>query len=61
MKVGDLVNFVLPRKKKAVVLLVSVRTIGCTPSAKRVWGIIEGGEIYEVAERWLRERVDESR
>ena len=59
MKVGDLVNFTLPGNRRTVVLLVSVRTIVDGP--QRVWNIIEGGEIYEVRESWLTERVNESR
>ena len=58
MKVGDLANFTLPGNRRTVVLLVGVRTIGSLKREKpqRVWSIVEGGEIYEVRESWLRER-----
>tara|TARA_Y100000310_G_scaffold322774_1_gene382239 strand:+ start:399 stop:578 length:180 start_codon:yes stop_codon:yes gene_type:complete len=59
MKIGDLVNFTLPENKQTVVLLVSVRTVVDGP--QRIWNIVEGGDIYEVRESWLKERVDESR
>ena len=63
MQIGDLVNFTLPENRRTVVLLVSVRTIGSLKREKpqRVWSIVEGGEIYEVRESWLKERVNESR
>ena len=53
-----MVNFTLPWNKQTVVLLVSMRTIGSLKREKpqRVWSIVEGGEIYEVRESWLRER-----
>jgi len=58
MKVGDLANFTLPGNKRTVVLLVGVRTIGSLKREKprRIWTIAEGGEIYEVAHGWLKER-----
>jgi hypothetical protein len=63
MKIGDLVNFTLPENRRAVVLLVGVRTIGSLKREKpqRIWSIVEGGEIYEVREPWLKERQNESR
>ena len=63
MKVGDLVNFTLPENRRTVVLLVGVRTIGSLKREKpqRIWSIVEGGEIYEVREGWLKERENESR
>jgi hypothetical protein len=53
MKVGDLVNFTLPENKQTVVLLVSMRV---SNKGARIWTIAEGGEIYEVAHGWLKER-----
>ena len=63
MKVGDLANFTVPGNKQTVVLLVSVRTIGSIKREpkQRIWSIIEGGDIYEVRESWLKERANESR
>ena len=63
MKVGDLANFMLPGNTHTVVLLVGVRTIGSLKREKpqRIWSIVEGGEIYEVRESWLKERQNESR
>jgi hypothetical protein len=63
MKVGDLANFTLPENRRTVVLLVGVRAIGSLKREKpqRIWSIVEGGEIYEVRESWLKERVNESR
>jgi len=63
MKVGDLANFTLPGNRRTVVLLVGVRTIGSLKREKpqRIWSIVEGGEIYEVREGWLKERENESR
>ena len=63
MKVGDLANFTLPGNRRTVVLLVCVRTIGSLKREKpqRIWSIVEGGEIYEVREGWLKERENESR
>ena len=63
MKIGDLANFTLPGNKRTVVLLVGVRTIGSLKREKqqRIWNIVEGGEIYEVREGWLKERENESR
>ncbi len=59
MQVGDLVNFTLPENRRTVVLLVGVRTVVDGP--QRIWSIVEGGEIYEVRESWLKERANESR
>jgi len=59
MKIGDLVNFTLPENRRTVVLLVGVRTVVDGP--QRIWSIVEGGEIYEVRESWLKERANESR
>jgi hypothetical protein len=63
MKVGDLANFMLPGNTHTVVLLVGVRTIGSLKREKPqpIWSIVEGGEIYEVRESWLKERQNESR
>ena len=61
MKVGDLANFTVPENKQTVVLLVSVRTEVCFDGPQPVWSIIEGGDIYEVRESWLKERANESR
>ena len=66
MKIGDLANFTLPGNKRTVVLLVGVRTIGSVlppqrGKPQRIWSIVEGGEIYEVRESWLKERENESR
>ena len=61
MKVGDLANFTVPGNKQTVVLLVSVRTVGCSDGPQPIWSIAEGGEIYEVREEWLKERANESR
>ena len=62
MQVGDLVNFTLPENRRTVVLLMSVRTIGSLKREKpqRIWSIVEGGEIYEVRESWLKEIINES-
>ena len=56
MKVGDLVNFTLPENRRTVALLVGVRTIGSLKREpkQRIWSIVEGGEIYEVRESWLK-------
>ena len=59
MKVGDLANFTLPGNRRTVVLLVGVRPVVDGP--QRIWSIVEGGEIYEVRESWLKERANESR
>ena len=53
MKVGDLVNFTLPENRRTVVLLVSMRE---SDNGSRIWTIAEGGETYEVAHGWLKER-----
>ena len=53
MKVGDLANFTLPENKQTVVLLVSMRF---TDMGTRVWNVVDGGEIYEVTQAWLKER-----
>ena len=63
MKIGDLANFTLPGNRQTVVLLVSTRTIGSLKREKpqRIWSIVEGGDIYEVREPWLKERANENR
>jgi hypothetical protein len=58
MKVGDLVNFMLPGNTHTVVLLVERRV---TDMGTHIWSIVEGGEVYEVTESWLKERENESR
>ena len=60
MKVGDLVNFTLPGNRRTVVLLVAVRPMD-SGGPRRIWSIVESGEIYEVRESWLKERANESR
>lgn len=61
MKVGDLVNFTLPENRRTVVLLVGVRIEDGGYAPQRIWSIVEGGDIYEVREPWLKERANENR